>query len=369
MWVYSIDIQGIVIMVIAILLNIVLVKKLMETFAVRRLWLAGMLCGVETACYLIPYFAGGRNFYVQEMAGGTLLFLACFFLIQKKGAQDEGAEKPDKKRIALLLVIPVTGMVALISLLLGDLKPYGFAVLCGICILAADLSVFYLADALIQNDTHVRQRDTYRQQTDHYRNQLEVIEESQSRLRALRHDMKNHMLHLEAELQQGHYEDALRYLEKMEGELENPAEHAKTGNRDIDSLLNYKIQKAEQVLSAVESDIHVPMELMPKSFDINVILGNLLDNAIEAAQGSRRKWMKLVLRADRGVFLIHIANSCASPPKRKAGRFLSTKENAVEHGIGLQNVKRMVEKQNGNIEFQYEDGIFLVEVMLYMNEM
>ena len=230
-------------------------------------------------------------------------------------------------------------------------------------------SVFYLADALIQNDTHVRQRDTYRQQTDHYRNQLEVIEESQSRLRALRHDMKNHMLHLEAELQQGHYEDALRYLEKMEGELENPAEHAKTGNRDIDSLLNYKIQKAEQVLSAVESDIHVPMELMPKSFDINVILGNLLDNAIEAAQGSRRKWMKLVLRADRGVFLIHIANSCACPPKRKAGRFLSTKENAVEHGIGLQNVKRMVEKQNGNIEFQYEDGIFLVEVMLYMNEM
>ena len=92
-------------------------------------------------------------------------------------------------------------------------------------------------------------------------------------------------------------------------------------------------------------------------------------NAIEAAQGSRRKWMKLVLRADRGVFLIHIANSCAGPPKRKAGRFLSTKENAVEHGIGLQNVKRMVEKQNGNIEFQYEDGIFLVEVMLYMNEM
>ena len=136
------------------------------------------------------------------------------------------------------------------------------------------------------------------------------------------------------------------------------------GNRDIDSLLNYKIQKAEQVLSAVESDIHVPMELMPKSFDINVILGNLLDNAIEAAQGSRRKWMKLVLRADRGVFLIHIANSCAGPPKRKAGRFLSTKENAVEHGIGLQNVKRLIREYSGYLHQEYENGIYITTVIL-----
>lgn len=369
MWKYNIDIQGMLIIAIAILLNIVLLKKLMETFAARRLWLAVMLCGAEAACYLVPYFAGGRNFYVREAAAGTLLFLICFFLMQKRKPQDGETEKPDKKRIGILFVIPVTCIIALICLLLGDLKPYGFAALCSTCILTADLSVFYLYDVLMQNDTHVRQRDVYRQQTDHYRNQLEVIGESQSRIRSLRHDMKNHMLHLSAELQQGHYEDALQYLEDMEAELQNPAEYVKTGNREIDSLLNYKIQKAEQVLSAVERDINIPMELMPKSFDINVILGNLLDNAIEAAQGSEQKWLRVVLKAGRGVFLIHIANSCADFPKRNGQKFLSTKEDAGEHGIGLQNVKRMVEKQNGNIEFQYEDGMFLVEVMLYMNEM
>ena len=369
MWGYNIDIRGILIMALAVLLNVVLLKKLAEIFAAVKLWFTVMLCSVETACYLIPYFAGGRNFYVQEMAGGSLLFLICFFLIQRTGLQRAKTESSDGKQTAILFVIPVTGLAALISLLLGDLKPYGFAVLCSFCILAADLSVFYLYDVLIQNDTHVRQRDVYRQQTDHYRNQLEVIGESQGRIRALRHDMKNHMLHLSAELRQGHYEDALRYLEEMERELQNPAEHVKTGNREIDSLLNYKIRKAEQILSEVVSDIHVPMELVPKSFDINVILGNLLDNAIEAAQESERKWLKLVLKADRGVFLIHIANSCGDPPKKSGKKFLSTKGGAGEHGIGLRNVKRMVEKQNGNIEFQYEDGLFFVEVMLYMNEM
>lgn len=369
MWGYNIDIRGILIMALAVLLNVVLLKKLAEIFAAVKLWFTVMLCSVETACYLIPYFAGGRNFYVQEMAGGSLLFLICFFLIRRTGLQRTETESPDGKQTVILFVIPVTGLAALISLLLGDLKPYGFAVLCSFCILAADLSVFYLYDVLIQNDTHVRQRDVYRQQTDHYRNQLEVIGESQGRIRALRHDMKNHMLHLSAELRQGHYEDALCYLEEMERELQNPTEHVKTGNREIDSLLNYKIRKAEQVLSEVESDIQVPMELVPKSFDINVILGNLLDNAIEAAQESERKWLRLVLKADRGVFLIHIANSCSASPKRSGKKFFSTKEDAGEHGIGLRNVKRMVEKQNGNIEFQYEDGMFSVEVMLYMNEM
>ncbi len=369
MWGYNINIYGAAAAGIVVFLNIALLKKLVEAFAGRRIWLIITLCSVETACYLIPYFACGRTFYLREMTAGVLLFLFSYVMIIRTGTVDVEEEKADGKKTMLLMVIPVTGLLAMICLFLGDLEPYFFSALCCGCILAADLSVFYLYHILVKNDTHIRQRDIYRRQTDLYRNQLEVIEESQSRLRALRHDMKNHMLHLEAELRQGNYEDALHYLEDMQEELQNPAEYVKCGNKEIDSLLNYKLRKAELVLSAVESDIHVPMEWMPKSFDINVILGNLLDNAIEAAQGSDRKWLKLVLKADRGVFLIHIANSCEEMPKKKGHGFLSTKENAGEHGIGLQNVRRMVERQNGNIEFRYADGVFAAEVMLYMNEM
>ena len=354
---------------VVVVLNIVLLKKLMEHFSDGKLWAAAALCSVETACYLIPYFWERRIFYISEIAAGVLLFLICYALILKARMPDEETERPDGKRTALLLITPVTSMAVLICLFLGDLKPYVLSVLCCVCILAANLSVFYLYHVVVQNYAHIRQRDIYRQQTDHYRNQMEVIEESQNRIRALRHDMKNHMLHLSVQLRQGNYEDALRYLEDMEEELKNPAEYVRTGNREIDSLLNYKLQKAEQVLSEVESDIRVPVELMPKSFDINVILGNLLDNAIEAAQESERKWIKLVMRADRGVFLIHIANSCKNSPKKKGDVFFSTKKESGEHGIGLQNVKRMVERQNGNIEFAYKENIFSVEVMLSVNAM
>ena len=365
MWAYD----KLIIIAIAVLLNLVLIKKIMDAFAGKKIWLAVVLCSVGAACYLFPYFAMGRVFYAPEVAAGALLFLICFAFIPKTKMADEELEELDTKRILLLLVIPMTGMLVLLSLFLGDLRPYYLSALCCGCVLAADLSVFYLYYMLAQSAIHIRQRDIYRQQTDHYRNQLEVIEESQKRLRALRHDIKNHLLHLSMELQQEHCEAALDYLKDMEGELENPVEYVRCGNREIDSLLNYKLEKAKQVLAEVEYHVSIPVELMPKSFDINVILGNLLDNAIEAAQGSERKWMKLAMRSEKGVLLIHIANSCAKPPRKTGKRFLSTKEEMGEHGIGLQNVRRMVERQNGNVEIEYADGVFNSEVMLYMNEM
>lgn len=367
MWGYSLNYYESIITAAVVLLNVVLLKKLFDKFPGKKLWLAAALAGVEGACYLIPYFGAGRAFTVQEILAGALLFLFCFVLIGRARTPEEAAEEPDGRREALLAVIPAAGILALVCLFLGNLKPYYLSSLCCACILAVHLSVFYLHNILIQNFTHLRQRDIYRQQTDHYRNQLEVITESQGRMRALRHDMRNHILHLMAQLRQGNDEEALTYLKSMEEELLNPGEHAKTGNREIDSLLNYKLEKAGQVLKEVECSIHVPAEFLSKSFDINVILGNLLDNAIEAAQDSERKWLKLVMRADRGVLLIYVANSFGEEPRRKGSRFLSTKKDSGEHGIGLQNVRRMVERLHGEIDFRQEGEVFSVDVMLYMS--
>lgn len=372
MWGYSIYFFESIITAAVIVLNIVLLMKLFGKFSGKtgkKLWLAAALAGTEGACYLIPYFAAGRTFTIREMTAGVLLFLFCCVLSGKPKIPEEAPEEPGGGGEAFLAVIPATGIAVLVCLFFGDLRPYYLSAVCCVCILAVDICVFYLHDILLQNFTHLKQRDIYRQQTDHYRNQLEVIAESQGRMRALRHDMKNHILHLRAELRQGNEEDALSYLENMEAELISPGEHAKTGNREVDSLLNYKLERAGWVLSEVEYSIRVPAELMPKSFDINVILGNLLDNAIEAAQKSERKWMKFVMRADRGILLIYVANSFAEAPKKTGTRFLSLKKNKGEHGIGLQNVRRMVERLQGEIAFRQEGEVFSAEVMLYMKEM
>ncbi len=333
----------------------------------KRIWLTLAFSGVEFACYVLSYLAAGRIFYVPETAVAAFAFLLCFILIQKTGMEEKESEEPDRKETILLLLIPGVSLIALFCLLNGYMKPDWVCAVCCGCILIANLSVFYLYHILLQNHYHIRQRDIYQQQTLNYRNQLEVIRESQERIRALRHDMKNHILHLQAQMQGKNFKEALEYLDIMKEDMKSPAEYAASGNEEIDSLLNYKIRKAKQMLHTVECKISIPSDTPSQSFDLNVILGNLLDNAIEAAIESERKWMNITMRADRGILLIAIANSCGKAPEREGERFCSTKNMAGEHGIGLQNVKRMVERQNGEITFEYANDIFVAKVMLYGN--
>lgn len=159
MWEYNLNFYESIITAAVVLLNVILLKKLFDKFPGKKLWLAAALACVEGACYLIPYFGGGRTFTVQEILAGALLFLFCCALIGRARIPEELAEEPDGRRKALLVVIPTAGIFALVCLFFGDLKPYYLSSLCCACILAVDLSVFYLYDILVQNFTHLKQRD------------------------------------------------------------------------------------------------------------------------------------------------------------------------------------------------------------------
>ena len=124
-----------------------------------------------------------------------------------------------------------------------------------------NISVFYLYNVLLENYIHLRDYDIYKQQIYAYQNQLDVIMESQNRIRALRHDMKNHILALQVLVQKKEVEEADNYLDSMQHFMKNPQEYVATGNDTIDSLLNYKIQKAKDVLNLVETKISIPEKL------------------------------------------------------------------------------------------------------------
>jgi len=94
-----------------------------------------------------------------------------------------------------------------------------------------------------------------------------------------------------------------------------------------------------------------------------------LDNALEAAQDSEEKFLKIDIHMNKGILLIHIANSYKNIPDRQGRQFLSTKQKSGIHGIGLQNVKRIVEKQNGDMELRYTEGLFEADVMLYLDQL
>ncbi len=334
-----------------------------------RLWVSLVLFSLDMANSLIVLFVFGNIAKFQQPAIQALLVLICTTIISHISYPPEAKEIAfDRKQTVLLLVIPAMSVIVLSVLMLGELEKM-FAILISGCMLIINISVFYLYNILTENYIHLRDHDIYKQQTYAYQNQLEVIMESQNRVRALRHDMKNHILALQILVQRKEVEETNKYLDSMKNFMTNPEEYVKTGNDVVDSLLNYKIQKANEVLNVVETKISIPEQLRLRSFDLNVLLGNLLDNAIDASMQTEDKKLKITIKLDKGILFLNICNSCQMIADEKKNFWETTKEDKANHGIGLKNVRRIVEKYHGDITFFYENNIIQTDVMMYVKEM
>ena len=335
----------------------------------KRLWVSLVIFSIDTACSLTVYFAFDQEFTMHPQAIQTLLLLISVTVISHISYPADSREIAfDKRQTYILIVIPATSVFILCILLYGRSEGTEALLIC-VSTLIINLSVFYLYHMMVENYKNVRENDIYKQQTYAYQNQLDVIMESQSRIKALKHDMKNHILALQMLLQKKDWEGADRYLSSMQDFMANPSEYITTGNDTMDSLLNYMLQRANDVLNTVEAKINIPEKLILHSFDLNVVLGNLLDNAIEAASQTEEKKLKIAMKLDKGILFINISNSSQGIADGKIQYLETTKEDAPNHGIGLRNVRRIIEKYHGDMDLICEDGKFEADIIMYIKEM
>ena len=184
---------------------------------------------------------------------------------------------------------------------------------------------------------------------DVYAHQLDVVQESQEHIKKLRHDMKHHLIELSAMAQQDKNKDMMRYLEHMEKFMLNPAEKVSTGNKEIDGVLNYMLRRADELLKIVNLDIQIPKSLYRNNFNICVILGNLVDNAVRESSKSDEKYLSISVRVQKGNI------------------FQTSQIDTSIHGLGLESVKQVVEACGGDIKIEYTEKRFWVQVLLYLS--
>lgn len=195
-----------------------------------------------------------------------------------------------------------------------------------------------------------------------YSHQMKLMEQSQAQIRFLRHDMKNHLLHIQHLLMEHDDERLKNYLQETTARLSVSNEFVRSGNRDIDSLLNYKLLIAKQLGTEIKTDIAIPSDLNISSFDVNVILGNLLDNAIEALQNCKERRLLISLRYDAGILSILLQNTCIQKPPA-----FSVKGQG--HGLGLHSVRHALEHYHGQLKTDYQEHIFTASALLYLGHL
>ncbi len=133
--------------------------------------------------------------------------------------------------------------------------------------------------------------------------------------------------------------------------------------------MNFKLQSAKETLKKVETDIVLPEQMKLRSFDFNVIVGNLLDNAIASSIQTEEQYLKLRMRMENGVLFLYMVNSCLGIPEGVCELRKLSEKAAFGHGTGLGNVQRIVEKYHGDIEMHCEDNQMKTDIMLYMKDL
>lgn len=335
-------------------------KKILITLLIYGI---NMICDV-LSMYSCNNYIVGREY--NEMAAYITVFLIsiCEFIIERFLVK--------KREISfvppywnILLTIPVISIGILLVLIMNNLNNRRILIIVSAGILLINLLIFYLYDALVLAYLKLEENTLFERQIASFSNQLNVLTQSEEKVRALRHDMKHHLNELLAMANKCGEKEICDYIHNMHMYMENPHEYVSSGNKEIDSLLNYMLNKAENILTKVDYKINVPKELSISSFDLNVIIGNLMDNAILASSHSKKKWLSVSLSYEKGMLFINVRNSYDDFVEKSGNDYLSTKKEARGHGIGLQNVKKVVNSYRGTMQITDTHQIFDVKIMLY----
>ncbi len=184
-------------------------------------------------------------------------------------------------------------------------------------------------------------------------------------MRIWRHDYKNHLQVMKAHLDMGEYQELNDYIMRLDQELGSVREVIDTGNRVLDASLNSMIAVAKAKQVEVNVKVVLPPELSMEEYDLCVLLGNLLDNAVEGcesqAEGEKR-FLRIYVGVLKEQFYISVTNSHAVRIRKEGERYRSTK--ASGRGLGMMSIDHVVAKYHGHINRQSDDGIFATEVLL-----
>lgn len=191
------------------------------------------------------------------------------------------------------------------------------------------------------------------------------VETMYRKMRGWRHDYHNHIQALKAHMELNRYDEAKRYLDMLNDDLTTVDTVIKTGNVMVDAILNSKLTMIKEKGIHVDATAIVPQDVPFSGIDLSVLIGNLLDNAMEAClqmTNKEERFIRIYIDIVKKQLYISVTNSMNGRAKIKGLQYLSTKTGL--HGFGLIRIDRIAAKYGGFINRQNEEGVFATEVML-----
>lgn len=291
------------------------------------------------------------------------------------------------RRRCLLHTVAALVLLAGVSFVPGSLLPAGILMLCLIldaprayglygvlllfmaatwrqkyglpCWTAVCLAFVWHNNAMLHS--HERQLQDYQNKV--LERQVREVENMFMTMRGWRHDYHNHLQNLKAKLKKGELEASLVYLDTLEKELDEIRQLVESGNTNMDAILNSKLSLAVKQGIQLSVKAKVPPHIPVSDTDMCALLGNMVDNAVEACEKvADNRFLRLYIGKYKGQLYISCTNATSESVRRLDDSYVSHKRG--NHGHGLKRMNQVVEKYGGTITRRNEPGVFITEILL-----
>lgn len=200
-------------------------------------------------------------------------------------------------------------------------------------------------------------------QVEQSRQHLGEVQGIYREMRGYKHDFHNHLQTLKGQLEAGETERALAYIRELDARLINTDTLLKTGNISLDAILSAKIAQAKAEKIEVAVKVNVPDKLLLSDLELSIVVGNLLDNAIEACLASRgERFLRLFMGMKGKMLYFSMLNSAGEKQNKKGTLFSSHKKGL--HGFGLRRAEAILKEHGGWCKYNSEDGAFTSEFLV-----
>ncbi len=229
---------------------------------------------------------------------------------------------------------------------------------------------FYYMTSLLEKESQMQKLRLLHEQTQNQMDLYQSMKKRYEQQRRFSHDYKNQLNCIQGMIESGQTTEALEYISGLTGNFRQNEMCVNTGHAVVNIMLNQKYQKASDkgiVMTMVSGNLS---ELTISEEDIVTLLGNLLDNAIEACEKlSENKVIQFKMVLEEEQLVLSIRNPVKDAVQIKDNRIVTSKRDKSRHGIGLLNVDSVIRKNNGTSVLKCENGWFTFTAMIPLDEM
>jgi len=346
-------------------------KIFSSTIIVLMIILAEMLVGLLLSVVTkesVEVLSKNIIYYIQGVIFSKVSLLALVKIVQYR--KRSSYSKISKSVFIPIFALPVSTIliiyvIAQYAYSLVDTKSVALVAVSIVFLVSSNILVFYLFEKQLRQDEAAKKSTLIQQQlqyqTQYYRELAEKYKLSNKTI----HDTKNQLFAISAAISGNDINAAKRKIDDLCKNAAGGESFVKTGNEALDALINTKYKDKKDLNIKFKHNIAINAKNKIDNIDLCIIIGNALDNAIEACAkigGNDEKEISLTIKQANNYLAVEMTNPASEPVKKVNGKIASGKKEKELHGFGMQSMEEIVNKYNGNLNYSQNGGVFSLKI-------